>query len=137
MIYRVFLLFGNGFNSIAWLHFTSDFDDRTLHVIVRWCAIDWGVYHNYVISTCGAISQHVNVVFFRKHIFRKIELKFAIFQFPYEASYDTNHCSNRSQISKEVWKHKKVKFTKIWNISTLINNLFTAKTWKIAYFPRK
>ena len=29
-LYRVFCLFGNGFNSISWLHFTSDFNDRTL-----------------------------------------------------------------------------------------------------------
>ena len=26
-IYRVFFLFGNGFNSTSWLHFTSDFDE--------------------------------------------------------------------------------------------------------------
>ena len=31
-LYRVFCWFGNGFNSISWLHFTSDFNDRTLHV---------------------------------------------------------------------------------------------------------
>ena len=50
--------------SSSWLHFTSDFDDGTLHVAVRWCAIGWGVYRNYFMTMCGAISQYAKIVIY-------------------------------------------------------------------------
>ena len=66
LIYRVFFLFRNHFNSLSCLHFSSDFVDRYINLFTLLCAIEWGVDHNSIIPMCGVTSQYVKAVIFWK-----------------------------------------------------------------------
>ena len=112
-IYRVFLLFGNGFNSLSWLYFTFDFDDQTLYVAVRLCAVECGVYHNSAIILCRATSQCLKSVFSSKMIFRKLSENFRLLNFTCRPNYKLRDVSIKAKLHRDFENIEKERLPKV------------------------